>query len=135
MRGISVVELMAGPAMAPYASAADGTSAVMFGVSHGVLWVYMVIVSVARYIINAEKAKCTIYHFGQLLSYFDNFIITDFHSNCMAELQHYTVVSAKHLTEYSTEPNLLCNTNLMCKAELSCQLCPLKQLRLQQRTI
>lgn len=60
MRGISVLELTAEPAMAPYASAADETPAVVFVVSHGVLWVYMLIVSEARYIINAEKLKCRI---------------------------------------------------------------------------
>lgn len=101
MRGISVLELMAWPAMAPYASPVNGTSAVMFPVSHDVLWVYMVIVSVARYIINAEKIKCTVYHFGKLLSCFANFIITDFHSNCNA------MVSTKHPTKYSTEPKLV----------------------------
>lgn len=57
MRGISVLELIPEPTIAPYASAADGTSAVMFTLLHGVLWVYMVIVIVARYIINAEKVK------------------------------------------------------------------------------
>lgn len=63
MRGISVLELMAEPART--LSAADGTIAVMFTVSHGVLWVYMVNVSVARYIINAEKVKGMINYFIQ----------------------------------------------------------------------
>lgn len=65
-----MLELMAEPAMAPYASATDGTSAVMFVVSlHDGLWVYMVIVSEARYIINAEKVKGII-----LDSYYQIFI-------------------------------------------------------------
>lgn len=46
--------------MTPNGSLADRTSAVMFPESRDVLKVYMVIVSVARNIIHAEK--CIFYH-------------------------------------------------------------------------
>lgn len=57
MRGISMLELIAGPAMAPYAFSKDGTTAVTFPVSHGVLWLNMPIESVARYIIKAGNKE------------------------------------------------------------------------------
>lgn len=64
-RGISVLELIPLLAMASFAFATDETVAVMLTISHGVLWLYMPIVSVDRYIIKAENVKSTSYHIVQ----------------------------------------------------------------------